>query len=70
MPFHLHPSLLPRACRPTDAAHFWRDAPHILGGRDLVAGGTWFAVDTRAGRCALLTNFREVGVAGLALAGF
>lgn len=49
-----------RPCRPTEASHFWRDAPRILGGRDLVAGGTWFAVDAQSGRLALLTNFREV----------
>ena len=35
--------------RPSAAAAEWHDAPHILGGRDLSAGGTWLGVD-RAGR--------------------
>jgi uncharacterized protein with NRDE domain len=37
-------------------AHWWDDG--ILAGRDLVGGGTWFGI-TRAGRWALVTNFRE-----------
>lgn len=44
--------------RPTAPAHFWDDAPHILAGRDLEAGGTWMGI-TRQGRFAALTNFRE-----------
>ncbi|MBL8514341.1 MAG: NRDE family protein [Betaproteobacteria bacterium] len=44
--------------RPTAAAHWWTDAPHILAGRDLEAGGTWLGV-TRNGRFAALTNFRD-----------
>ncbi len=43
--------------RPTDAAAFWSDAPSILAGRDLEAGGTWFGVD-RQGRWATVTNAR------------
>lgn len=43
--------------RPALAAHFWEDHPHILGGRDQEAGGTWFAVD-RNGRWATVTNYR------------
>jgi uncharacterized protein with NRDE domain len=39
---------------------WWADQPHILAGRDLSAGGTWFGL-TRAGRLALLTNVREPG---------
>src|SRR4051794_2399277 len=35
--------------RPTRAAHFWEDAPNILGGRDALHGGSWLAV-TRTGR--------------------
>jgi uncharacterized protein with NRDE domain len=42
-----------RAAQP---AHWWDRG--ILAGRDLVGGGTWFGV-TRAGRWALITNFRE-----------
>ena len=41
--------------RPTAAADWWTDYPHILGGRDLAAGGTWLAVDQR-GRLAAVTN--------------
>lgn len=44
-----------RAAQP---AHWWFDAPGILAGRDLKAGGTWMGV-TRAGRFAAITNFRD-----------
>ena len=44
--------------RPTERPAFWDDAPHILGGRDLQAGGTWLGV-TSSGRFAAVTNFRE-----------
>ncbi|MBI3525136.1 MAG: NRDE family protein [Betaproteobacteria bacterium] len=44
--------------RPTASVHFWEDAPQVLAGRDLAAGGTWMGV-TRQGRFAALTNFRE-----------
>jgi uncharacterized protein with NRDE domain len=44
--------------RPSAAAGFWADAPWILGGRDLKAGGTWLGVDRR-GRFAAVTNFRQ-----------
>lgn len=46
--------------RPTAAAGFWPEAPAILAGRDLEAGGTWMGV-TRGGRFAALTNFRDPG---------
>jgi uncharacterized protein with NRDE domain len=44
--------------RPTLPADFWTDAPDLLGGRDLDAGGTWLGC-TRSGRFAALTNFRD-----------
>lgn len=44
--------------RRTAAADFWNDAPDVLAGRDLEAGGTWLGV-TRSGRFAALTNYRD-----------
>lgn len=44
--------------RPTAAADWWPDAPGILGGRDLLAGGSWLAVD-RHGRLAAVTNLPQ-----------
>lgn len=43
--------------RPTRAAHFWDDAPQVLGGRDVRAGGGWLAMTT-TGRWAAVTNLR------------
>jgi len=44
--------------RSTAQAAWWDDHPHILGGRDLQAGGTWLGITGR-GRFAAVTNFRE-----------
>jgi len=44
--------------RPTAPAAFWEDAPHVLAGRDLKAGGTWLGV-TRNGHWATVTNVRD-----------
>ena len=44
--------------RPTARAGFWTDAPGVLAGRDLKAGGTWLGVDRR-GRFAAVTNYRQ-----------
>lgn len=44
--------------RPAAPAHWWSDAPDLLAGRDLEAGGTWMGV-SRSGRFAALTNYRD-----------
>jgi uncharacterized protein with NRDE domain len=49
--------------RPTAPASFWDDAPQLLAGRDLSAGGTWLGT-TRNGRFAALTNYREPSARG------
>jgi uncharacterized protein with NRDE domain len=46
--------------RPARPAAPWPNAPRIIGGIDLRAGGTWLGVD-HFGRYALITNFREPG---------
>ena len=48
--------------RPTAVATFWADAPEVIAGRDLEAGGTWLGI-TRGGRFAAVTNVREPGAA-------
>lgn len=47
--------------RATAPAAAWSDQPDIIGGRDLVAGGSWLALH-RSGRFAAVTNVRT-GVA-------
>ncbi len=44
--------------RPAAPAEFRDDAPGVLAGRDLAAGGTWLGL-SRTGRFAALTNFRD-----------
>ncbi len=44
--------------RPTAPSQFWPEAPGILAGRDLQAGGTWMGI-SRSGRFAAITNFRD-----------
>lgn len=43
--------------RASHDARFWPEAPHVLGGRDALHGGSWLAVTT-AGRFAAVTNLR------------
>ena len=46
--------------RPTEPLNWWSpaaDAPLVLSGRDLEAGGTWMGL-TASGRVAMLTNIR------------
>ena len=44
--------------RPTAKACFWKEAPELLAGKDLRAGGTWFGI-TKQGRIAGLTDYRD-----------
>lgn len=44
--------------RPTAPLARWDDAPHIMAGRDLEAGGTWMGV-TGDGRAGVVTNVRD-----------
>lgn len=44
--------------RPALAARPWPEAPHVIAGRDLLAGGTWLGLSLH-GRWALLTNYRD-----------
>ena len=49
--------------RPTRSAHFWDDAPDVLGGRDVRHGGSWLAI-THGGRVAAVTNLRGAAKPG------
>ncbi len=44
--------------RPSAPLAHWADAPEILAGRDLEAGGTWMGVHA-SGRVAVVTNVRD-----------
>jgi uncharacterized protein with NRDE domain len=48
--------------RPSSAIARWSDAPQVIGGLDLEAGGTWLGM-TDSGRFAAVTNVREPGMA-------
>ncbi len=48
--------------RPSAAATWWQDQPHVFAGKDLQAGGTWLGVN-RYGQFAVVTNWR-MGVQG------
>lgn len=47
--------------RPSAPAGRWPDAPTVIGGRDLAAGGTWLGIADN-GRFAAVTNIREPGM--------
>jgi uncharacterized protein with NRDE domain len=44
--------------RPTRPLQPWPEAPQLLAGKDLNAGGTWLGL-TRNGRFAAVTNARD-----------
>ena len=44
--------------RPAASAHWWEDAPGVLAGRDLEAGGTWLGIAS-GGRFAAITNYQD-----------
>lgn len=44
--------------RPAEEAHFWKDSPDLLAGRDVKSGGTWMGI-SRTGKFGLITNFRD-----------
>ncbi|MEJ2724875.1 MAG: NRDE family protein [Deltaproteobacteria bacterium] len=44
--------------RASAPAHFWEQAPVLLAGRDMKAGGTWLGI-TRQGRLGMVTNYRD-----------
>ena len=44
--------------RPSTSARFWEEAPSVLAGKDLRAGGTWLGI-TRKGCIAAVTNYRD-----------
>lgn len=48
--------------RPSTPIARWADAPQVIGGLDLEAGGTWLGI-TDSGRFAAVTNVREPGMA-------
>lgn len=47
-----------RHARASAPAALWTDAPEILAGRDLEAGGTWLGTRL-SGRFAVVTNYRD-----------
>jgi uncharacterized protein with NRDE domain len=44
--------------RPSAPARFWEEAPSVLAGKDLRAGGTWLGI-SKDGRIAAVTNYRD-----------
>jgi len=50
--------------RPTRGAHWWEDAPDVLAGRDLKAGGTWLGISRRGSVAAVTNIHRPAAAAG------
>jgi uncharacterized protein with NRDE domain len=46
--------------RPAAPAGWWTDCEGVYGGRDLLAGGSWLAIN-RSGRLAVVTNYPHAG---------
>ncbi|MFZ6657984.1 NRDE family protein [Undibacterium sp. TJN19] len=46
--------------RPAAAADWWKDNPHIFGGRDLQSGGTWLGITSISGAESLTTKFATI----------
>lgn len=44
--------------RPTEQAHWWKEHPKMLAGRDTIGNGSWFGV-SKLGRFSALTNYRD-----------
>ena len=44
--------------RPTEQAHWWKDHPEMLAGKDSLGNGSWFGV-SKLHRFAALTNYRD-----------
>ncbi len=47
--------------RPTAPLGFWEDEPSVLGGRDLVGGGSWLGA-TKSLKFAAITNYRDPSI--------
>jgi uncharacterized protein with NRDE domain len=45
--------------RPAAALYRWTEAPYVLAGRDLTAGGAWLGVSERNSRLVTVTNLRS-----------
>ncbi len=45
--------------RETLSAHFWKEYPYLIAGKDLKEGGTWLGI-TKSGKIAAITNYRDM----------
>ncbi len=44
--------------RPTEQAHWWKEFPNMLAGKDTIGNGSWFGM-SRDGKFSGLTNYRD-----------